>query len=348
MPATTDRALLIGSIPLDDAEQVFRQVGGTLGDCLARIPDGETGERGRWVFFQRARLKAHPAMEVDPTVPPLRWVQWDGKLLREIPGLRFREGVDLDSVAFDTGYDEAAIASYAVFDRLRQSGALPAHLRFQVCLPTPAATGWLYISPKARDDYMQVYERSLLTALERICAAIPADSLAIQWDVCQEVLVYENYFADRPDDYKAQIQAMHGRLGDAVPAGVELGYHLCYGTPADEHLVQPKDGTILVELMNRIGAAVGRPLDFLHIPVPKDRDDDAYFAPLADWQQRPETRLYLGLIHHGDAAGDDRRIAAARRHIDDFGIASECGWGRTEPGRLPGLLEAHARAAAAL
>jgi hypothetical protein len=28
-------------------------------------------------------------------------------------------------------------------------------------------------------------------------------------------------------------------IGDAVPPGVELGYHLCYGSPADEHLVQP-------------------------------------------------------------------------------------------------------------
>jgi len=348
MPSTADRALLIGSIPLDSSEQVFRQVGGTLGDSLARIPDGETGERARWVFFQRARLKAHPAMEVDPTVPPLRWVQWDGKLLREIPGLRFRQGVDLDSVAFDTGYDDAALASYAVFERLKQAGDLPAHLRFQVCLPTPAATGWLYVSPKARDDYMAVCERALLAALARICAEVPADQLAIQWDVCQEVLVYEDYFADRPADYKERIQAMHGRLGDAVPAGVELGYHLCYGTPADEHLVQPQDTAVLVELMNRIGEAVTRPLDFLHIPVPKERDDDAYFAPLADWRRRPETRLFLGLIHHGDGAGDDRRIAAARRHVDDFGIASECGWGRTDPDRLPGLLQAHTRAAAAL
>ena len=31
-------------------------------------------------------------------------------------------------------------------------------------------------------------------------------------------------------------------------------------------------------------------------------------------------------------------IAAARRVVGDFGIASECGWGRADPGRLPGLL----------
>ena len=62
---------------------------------------------------------------------------------------------------------------------------------------------------------------------------------------------------------------MLGRLGDAVPAGVEMGYHLCYGSPRDEHLVQPKDAAILVEMMNGIVAATKRPIDFLHIPFPR-------------------------------------------------------------------------------
>ena len=71
--------------------------------------------------------------------------------------------------------------------------------------------------------------------------AIPASRLAIPWDVCQEVLVYENFFPDRPADYKAQIAAELTELGTAVPPAVEMGYHLCYGSPADEHLVMPRD-----------------------------------------------------------------------------------------------------------
>lgn len=42
------------------------------------------------------------------------------------------------------------------------------------------------------------------------------------------------------------------------------------------------------------------------------------------------------------------RIAAARRFADDFGRSAECGWGRTDPGHPPGLLEAHRVAAEAL
>lgn len=345
--ALAGRLHLVGSIPLDSSEAVFRTLASELGPHLSRIPDGETGERSRWVYFQRQMLVDHPAMEIDPTVPPYRFLQWDGKLVREIEQVRFRPGVDPATVVFETGYDKAALASWAVFQRLRTAGAIAAGTRFQVSLPTPQASGYLYVSAPARETYFAVYERALKTALANIVKAIPAEDLSIQWDVCQEVLAFEGYFKDRPAHYKRQVFDMLGRLGDAVPADVELGYHLCYGSPKDEHLVQPKDAAILVEMMEGIVAATRRHIDFLHIPVPRDRTDDAYYAPLRGWKRPAGTMLYLGLLHHDDDAGDRARIAVARRLVDDFGLSAECGWGRTEPGRLPGLLKGHRVAAEA-
>ena len=348
MSTPGDRLHLIGSIPLDNSEQVFRTLAGELGPWLKRMPDGETGERSRWVYFQRQMLLDHPAMEIDPTVPPYKFVQWDGKVVREIEQVRFKPEVDPATVAFETGYDKAALASWEVFRKLRTAGAIPSHLRFQVCLPTPQATGYLYVSGPARETYFGVYERALKAALANIAAGVPAADLSIQWDVCQEVLVFEDYFKDRPAHYKRQIFDMLGRLGDAVPEGVEMGYHLCYGSPRDEHLVQPKDAAILVEMMNGIGAAAKRRVDFLHIPVPKSRTDEAYYAPLKGWKRPEGTRLYLGLLHYDDDAGDKARIGVARRFAGDFGLSAECGWGRTEPGRLPGLLKGHRVAAEVL
>lgn len=351
MAAASSRAgslHLIGSIPLDSSEQVFRTVAGALGPYLKRLPDGETGERSRWVYFQRQMLLDHPAMEIDPTVPPYKFIQWDGKLVREVEQVRFKPGVDPATVRFETGYDKVALASWEIFKRLRDAGAIAGHVRFQVCLPTPMASGYLYVSGPARETYFDVYERALKAALANIAAAIPANDLSVQWDVCQEVLAFEDYFADRPTHYKKQIFDMLGRLGDAVPAGIELGYHLCYGSPRDEHLVQPKDAAILVEMLNGVSAATKRRVDFLHIPVPKDRVDAAYYAPLKTWRRPAGTRLYLGLLHHDDEAGDKARVAVARRFVEDFGLAAECGWGRTEPGRLPGLLEGHRVAAEGL
>jgi hypothetical protein len=63
-------------------------------------------------------------------------------------------------------------------------------------------------------------------------------------------------------------------------------------------------------------------------------------------QVRPAaTQLYSGLLHHDDDAGDKARIAVARRFVDNFGLTADCGWGRTEPGHLPGLLKGHRVAA---
>ena len=334
---------LIGSVPLPDAETVFRTVATELGPWLARIPDGETGNRHRWIWWQRQMLEAHPAMERDTDTPPFELRQWDGALIRTTDWLRFRLGVDPATVSFDTGYATAARDSYAVFRRLRQAGSIPPGVRFQVCLPTPMASGYMYVSPAALAAYLPVYERALLTALGDIVAAIPPADLSIQWDVCQEVLVFEHYFPHRPATYRNDIFAQLGRLGDAVPAEAECGYHLCYGSPRDEHLVMPKDSAILVEIGNGLLACLHRRLDFLHLPVPADRSDDAYFEPLRALSLPRETALYLGLIHHADAAGDQARMAAARKVVPRFGIATECGWGRTDPQRVPALLAAHRR-----
>lgn len=335
---------LVGSVPLDDAETVFRTASAALGPHLRRLPDGETGERRRWIWFQRQMLERHPAIEVDPTVPPFVLRQWDGKVLRETPLLRFREGVDPDTVVFETGYAAAARASFAVFERLQRARAIPAGVRFQVCLPTPMASAYMYVSPKARDAYIRVYDAALRSALDEILSAIPAASLAIQWDVCQEVLISEGFFAERPADEKRVIAAELTRLGAAVPPDIEMGYHLCYGSPADEHLVMPRDTAVMVDMANAVRRALTRRIDFLHMPVPKDRTDAPYFKPLADLTGFADTTLYLGLIHHEDRAGDVARIAAARPFAPAFGVASECGWGRTDPHRVPGLLESHRRA----
>jgi hypothetical protein len=346
MPPDAGRGLahLIGSVPLASTEEVLRTLARALGDVLPRVPDGETGERRRWIWWQRTMLERHPAMEVDREAGLLELRQWDGTLLRTAELLRFRPGVDPAAVEFPTGYAEAARESWAVFERLQQAGVVAEGVRFQVSLPTPMSSAWMYVSPRAHDAYLPAYERALLRALDEIVAAVPAAALSIQWDICQEVLLYEDYFPARPVDYQARITALLGRLGDAVPPGVELGYHLCYGSPADQHLVMPRDTAILAELGRAIVGRVGRAVDFLHLPVPKDRDDAAYFAPLRGLGLSPRTRLYLGLVHHDDLAGDRRRIDAARTVVPAFGIAAECGWGRTDPGRVEGLLASHRHA----
>lgn len=94
---------LIGSVAMPDAESVFRALAGEFGPWLRRIPDGETGERHRWIYWQREMLLRHPDMEIDPTVGALGLKQWDGSLIRNTELVRFKPGVDPAGVTFETG-----------------------------------------------------------------------------------------------------------------------------------------------------------------------------------------------------------------------------------------------------
>jgi len=344
MPAERDRLHFVGSIPLPSSENVFRQLSAQVGAFLRRMPDGETGERTLWIKFQQKMLLEHPAMEPDPTHPPLPVRQADGTVHRHIQLLRLKPDVDPDSVEFQTGYDEAAAASYRVFRALRDSRVVPAHMRLQIALPTPMATGLMYVGPVGRDRYLRAYERSLLTALRNILSVIPHEDLSVQFDVCQEVLLFENYFPVREPDYKQAVFEQLARLGAAVPHDVELGFHLCYGSPGDQPLLILKDAAVLAELMKGIGDFVQRPVEFIHIPVPKHATE-AFFAPLRAWRRPLGCDLYLGLLQYNDGASNRVRIAAARRVVGDFGVAAECGFGRTDPSRVPGILADHRAAA---
>jgi hypothetical protein len=58
----------------------------------------------------------------------------------------------------------------------------------------------------------------------------------------------------------------------------------------------------------------------------------------------PDTEIFVGLIHHNDPEGDRVRMATAQKFLNTFGVATECGWGRTDPERVSGLLDSHLRA----
>lgn len=85
-------AHLVGSVPLADAAEVFRAVGGALGDRLRRIPDGETGPRADWIVWQYPVLSSRTQFEVAPPTP---------HSYRALPRLRLRDGEDGGDLAFD-------------------------------------------------------------------------------------------------------------------------------------------------------------------------------------------------------------------------------------------------------
>ena len=187
-----------GSIPLADTETVFRTLSAATGLHLKRLPDGETGIRKTWIGFLRQVLADNPAIEVASDVPPFKHTQWDGKLLREIPRLRVKPGARLDPATIKTGYADMAIESWRLFDGLQQEGVISAGVKFQISLPTPIAPTYNNMVPSDRPALIAVLTTHMLGEVAAIAQALPHDRIALQWDVCQEVIAWEGYYEPGP------------------------------------------------------------------------------------------------------------------------------------------------------
>lgn len=332
-------ALLVGSVPLANSAEVIRTVSEQLGTHLKRIPDGETGARTNWTAWQ---------LDVFAAVPGLESEMVDMGYLKR-PKFRLKPGVKAEDVTFGLlGYAKAAIASYADFKALKAAGKIRKDIRFQVALPTPIAPVVIFVFPQDQIALEPRYEQAMLGELAAITAAIPADQLAIQWDTAIEFAMLEGVLPHALKNPQADIVERLARLGNAVPKGVELGFHLCYGDSGGKHFKEPEDTGKLVSVANGLVRALRRNLNWLHLPVPKQRDDAHYYAPLQRLELKPETELYLGLVHDNDAEGTRRRIAAASAFVTRFGVGTECGFGRRKPDSVAPLLREHAAVSAPL
>ena len=122
---------LVGSIPLQSTETVFREVSRRIGPYLKRLPDGETGERSAWTAWQGKIVE-----RVDGVVRTG---------VRDVQGIAYptyglRPGLSPEHIDFgNLGYADVAIASWRNFVRLRAEGVIGASQKFQVSLPTPLA-----------------------------------------------------------------------------------------------------------------------------------------------------------------------------------------------------------------
>jgi len=332
-PRVSSDLLLVGSLPADSTETALRTAGELFGDLVFALPDGETGPRAAWVGYERERL-VRPNPGVD-TVAETASPTGIPRHAYETPVFRIRPGVT--GLHWDSWPRiDDAIASYQVFRRLRGDGVIPAGLRFQVGLPFPSSAlngfkadfGGDY--PTAERAFGDLVAREL----QRLTSAIPPEDLAIQWDVCYEVLDLEGVLAWTAPGAWERFAGPVRRLTRLIPGEVLVGYHLCYGTFPEWPMYEARDMGLLVRMANYAVANSGRQVDWLHLAGPRylRSEDDSFFRPLAGLEPG-DARVYLGIILPLDGVpGMRRRKDTASRHLADFGVAMYCGFGR-QPGR---------------
>jgi hypothetical protein len=340
------RVHLVGSVPGANAAEVFETVSAALGPRLKRIPDGEIGSRADWITWLEPVFANSPALEksdtqfrVHPTAPPRT-------------RYRLKAGRTAQDVTFDNlFYADIAENSFRDFARLKREGKIASDCRFQIDLVPAHSVLWLYVQDDLQAPLDPIYNAAVKREIDKIAARLPREQIAIQFDVASAVFArLERNDVSGYGKTKAESLETFARilvdLAGHVPGDIELLFHFCYGDSNHRHVVEPTDMADMVALANRLGRGISRPIQLIHMPVPRNRNDEAYFAPLRALELRPETELCLGLVHHTDGvAGTRRRIATAEKFARDFSIATECGFGRRRPETIPELLRIHAEVA---
>ncbi|KAF4548718.1 Hypothetical protein D9617_26g079330 [Elsinoe fawcettii] len=317
---------LVGSLPsplVPSPKQSFTLSATSFPNRLLRIPDGEPGPRSGWIAFQAHIFPKEMLKQYDSTFTPIP--------LPAIPEASARAAVAA-LPPLKPGYAAAALESWTAFRALKDAGIIPSYTRFMISIPTPVAV-MCFLRPEYQPLVEPLYEAALLAELRELEAQIPKSELAIQWDFAVEIVTIEGFrgmhFAPYFEPYE---------LVGSVDQEVQVGTHLCYGDIGNKHSIEPKDTGLLVRVAYAVVQKAGRRVDWVHLPVPKERDDDAYFAPLKGLEIG-DTELYLGLVHGYDEEGTMRRIEAAKKAVKRFGVATECGMGRTPQEKFDSIAE---------
>jgi hypothetical protein len=341
------RVHLVGSVPLRSAAEVFTTVSAALGEKVKRIPDGETGDRSDWITWLEPAFAENPALEKSDEL--FRIHATGTARIR----YRLRPGKRISDVRFDNlFYADTARVSYSDFAALKRAGKIASDVKFQIDLVPAHSVIWLFLQEDLHGPLDAVYNQALKREIDKIAAELPHDQIAIQFDVASAVFARlqrnepNAYGRDRAE-MLTQFCAILTALAEHVPADIELLFHFCYGDSNHKHVVEPTDTGDMVDVANRLSLDIHRAIQLIHMPVPRGRRDDGYFKPLARLRLKPETELCLGLVHYTDGvAGTRERLATAERHVNNFSIATECGFGRRDPGTIPELLRIHSEVAA--
>ncbi len=87
-----------------------------------------------------------------------------------------------------------------------------------------------------------------------------------------------------------------------------------------------------------VSTGVKREINWIHMPMPRNRTDDAYFAPLRACNCiLRRSCIWVWCLSP---------IASAQQAVADFRVATECGMGRRNPETIRELLRIHSEVAA--
>jgi hypothetical protein len=218
--------LLVGSIPLRSAFDVFTTASDYFGDNLAAMPDGEFGDRIWWHnYLARYAYHGHPDIETIKRPASVDgFPNWKPRDLSDM--WLFELQNDVTSIKIpELGYAKWAAASYETFSLLREEGKIPKSRKFQVNLPlTSSAIATFFHRPADLSIMARAYEDAARREVDAILENVPAKDIVLLWDVCVEILDLEGALPWMPKEGAMQRSAEGAaNIIAKIPSDVAVG-----------------------------------------------------------------------------------------------------------------------------
>jgi hypothetical protein len=314
----------VGSVPLESVADVLTTISAApaIRARVSRLPDGELGGKKGYVSSQRATFERLGAFQLGTRRSDWRKRDYGIQLYT----LKSLSDVPTAAEIDELGYARWAAETYEIFRDLKQQGIVRQDARLKVALPSAYGVLSFFVDRESIPALLPIFVNVMRAEIERIAQEIPHDQIAIQIDSSMEFEALASGDARFLPITIEEAARQLAQLGAAAASNIELGFHCCYGNLNLKHYIEPKDTADMVAVMNRVSRELGRTMDFVHMPVPINRSDNAYFEALRDFRPGADTELFLGLVHDADGlSGALARAETARRACDWFGIGTECG-----------------------
>ncbi|WIX77808.1 hypothetical protein QRX50_41480 [Amycolatopsis carbonis] len=327
-----DRRLhFVGTLPqFADADEAFRWQRGELAGQLRRISGGETGKRLQWFVPVVKELKRSGAVRV---VKDGDWTGYDDT--DRLAARRLEPGQIPLHIADD---------ALAEFELLRASGnPATAGEPLQVGAPGYLDMALFIFGPLGVVKHARAFLRAAQAQISRVQAA-EGDRVVFQLELPLALIAV----TAAPPPLRRLVAELMAflvpRQAARAPEGTRFGVHLCFGDLGHRALRQPRSAAPMVALANAVVRRwpVGRPLDFVHLPMSGGDEPPpaaAFYAPLR--RLRPGSAVVVAGIAH--ERQDERAQLTVRDHVETalgrpVDLATSCGLGRRSPAQAEGAV----------
>jgi len=316
----------VGSIPAATAEEAMTEAVGELGPFLRALPDGETGDRDRWIAGTIEGFRRNPDLVVRREGD---WSDYKRQLNYSVRRGHRLTGEDLDVRLYRPFRD-----SRGIFQRLRADSGRT-DLAFQVGVPGDFDLAMFTLGPLRALRHRGAFTAATVREVARIHAEAGVD-VVFQLEMPAELVLVTK----APRVLRGVLASLMARgvarLIDRSPQDARFGVHLCLGDLGHKALGRMRDADPVVRLANAIASAwpAGHPLEYLHAPLAAGENppplDPAFYRPLARLRLPERTRFVAGFLHERRSIDQVRRIlemveSQYGRSVD---VAAACGLAR--------------------